>query len=135
MKRRGNVGTWEWAGADGDFGYPGSLDGHVFRKNDLFKLIDGDFHNPNTLEDVIVRNCRGRQQLMACYEKSCVVGNPVNRVNETHVGNRYGDEFYTATDDLYDRYVAGERLNPKILPSKIRGAHQEIELGGGEWVR
>lgn len=125
---REGVNVWAWGDADGDFGYPGSLDGHVFRRDQLHTLVDGDFHNPNTLEEVIVRNCRGRQPLLACYDKSTVVGNPVNRVNETHISNRFGESFYLSPEDINDAYLNGGRLKPHILSSKINAAHHEIEL-------
>lgn len=129
--RSAALNVWKWYEGDKDFGYPGSLDGHIFRRDQLHLLVDGEFSNPNTLEDVLVRNCRGRQPLLACYDKSYVVGNPVNRVNETHVGNRYGETYHLSEQQLNDLYLDGERLAPRIDPRTVTAAHQEIELATG----
>lgn len=44
-------GTWAWRGALGDWGYPMSLDAHVFRTAELAKMaIALEFANPNLFE-------------------------------------------------------------------------------------
>ena len=46
---RGTV--WSWPGAPGDWGYPMSADGHLFRTTELAPLVARlPFANPNTLE-------------------------------------------------------------------------------------
>lgn len=125
---------WEWVQADGDFGYPASLDGHVFRLDEFQALIDGDeFANPNELEQTAaIKAHLTLPPVMACYRHSVVCGNPVNRVNETHP-NRHGKQPQFGVDSLNEQFLEGRRLQiPDVTPD---GAHMEIDLsfiGGDE---
>lgn len=122
--------TWKWERGDGDFGYPMSLDGHVFRAQDLLPILNThNFSNPNWLEETLMRRAKeiGRP-LMACFHESHVVGIPANRVNET-TPNRNGETYPYPVQDLNERYLRGERIDLDALDfSDIRGAHQEIPL-------
>src|SRR5262245_6035008 len=127
---------WKWARGDGDFGYPGSLDGHVFRASHLRRmLMTAPAHaNPNRIEEHLVKWCMtrvGREHpYMTADVQSSLVGVPINRVNDTHP-NRYGEEHYAEPGELLDAYLQGERLEmPQIglHPEDVRGAHQEIPL-------
>lgn len=124
----GPVKLWRWRGAQGDFGYPMSLDGHIFRSADISRLIqDRHFSTPNSLEEMLMSQKIGRP-LMASYPHSCLVGIPVNRVQHTHP-NRAGEKHPFGPDALNARYLVGERIDLDALDfSDIRGAHQEIEL-------
>ena len=123
--------VWYWNRADGDFGYPCSLDGHVFRRDQIRTIIgDESFHNPNSLEDVIARRCRTVTvpPKMACYQRSLICGVPVNRVNETHP-NRYGETKFLDTVDLNEQFLLGDRLSLNgFQPSDINAAHVELPL-------
>jgi hypothetical protein len=122
--------AWHWQGAPGDFGYPGSLDGHVFRGADLRAMLDdARFANPNRLEDVLMSKVGALgKPLMVSYRESRLVGIPANIVNTTHP-NRYGEQHAYDIAELNFRYLAGERIALDELDfSGIRGAHQEIEL-------
>lgn len=122
---------WLWRLGDGDFGYPGSLDGHVWRTADFRELIAGrHFHNPNTLEDALVAGCAGSMcSGMACFPESALVGIPANRVTETHFGNRYGEEHFESERWLNSRFLEGARLDlAAIRADKVSGAHTEFEL-------
>ncbi len=122
--------AWTWRGADGDFGYPGSLDGHVFRRETVLELVaEGGFSNPNTLEGLfaarLADNPRGS---IGSYRESHLVGIPVNRVNETHP-NRFGERWPYGPSVLNQRYLAGERLDPAPLEAEtITAAHAELPL-------
>lgn len=122
---------WEWIGADGDWGYPGSLDGHVFRRNTLLSLLrEVEFKNPNQLEETLAKLCFAlrEQELMACYWNSVVTGIPINRVNDTHP-NRYGETVMMDTEALNHNYLEGGRLNlGNIRKKQITAAHNEIKL-------
>src|SRR5215213_1463915 len=42
---------WKWRGSEGDWGYPMSLDGHVFRTSEILPLLRAiDFSDPHILE-------------------------------------------------------------------------------------
>lgn len=123
--------VWDWRAGDADFGYPGSLDGHVFRTADVHAMVaDAGFDNPNTLEDALVRGCAHLlAPRMACYRESRLVGVPVNRVAQSHWGNRYGDEHFESERILNADYLAGRRLDLlSVRPSEVDGAHREFPL-------
>ncbi len=132
---RTGLETFKWAGADGDWGYPGSLDGHVFRKDQLrYLLSEGNWDSPNTLEDHLNQACRRTTltPFMACYPRSLLVGNPVNRVQSSHP-NRVGQMFPRDPFRLNEAYLAGRRLRVQdmVFPT-IRAAHVEVALEAKE---
>jgi hypothetical protein len=119
-----------WKEAEYDFGYPASLDGNVFRTNDLKRMIgDREFQNPNTLEDVLVKRCDSLGlPLMAYYEESCLVNLPVNRVNTTH-RNRFGDTAQHDPVEINKMFLDGWTISPEKMDFKnIDAAHVERKL-------
>lgn len=126
----GETVAWDWRDADGDFAYPGSLDGHVFRRETIVELLsDGEFGNPNTLEGLLAtRVAADRRGSMASYRESHLVGLPVNRVNETHA-NRFGERWPYGPSVLNERYLAGGRLDPEAIDGEtVDAAHAELPL-------
>ena len=122
--------TWEWRGADADFGYPASLDGHFFRSSTVRDLVAGGrFSNPNTLEEMLAgRILAEHRPLIASYRESHLVGIPANRVNETHP-NRYGESWPLDERLVNDRYLRGDRLDlSAVSADAVTGAHVEIPL-------
>lgn len=124
--------VWTWVGASVDYGYPMSVDGHIFRTHDLYPLLVSlNYSNPNTLEGSLVTHSIKDRPKMVCYDKSVIVNNPINRV-QTVNGNRHG------TIDqriLNNKWLDGYRisLNPFINFDNT-SCHQEIDLiyeGGG----
>jgi hypothetical protein len=130
FEQRGTLLVWDWTRASGDFGYPGSLDGHVFRGATLRAALYDCLPSasPNQIEDHLVRAVDGDRRLMACYQHSHLVGLPINVVNRTHA-NRNSQSHHYPVASLLQRYLAGERINQDALDfSDVRGAHQEIRL-------
>ena len=82
---------WGWATGDGDFGYPGSLDGHIFRKTDLLPMLRASRQwNPNTLEDVLTQGVYAlSKSSMACFPQSVLVGIPANSLSSPAIGKNY----------------------------------------------
>ncbi len=127
----GDALLWRWATADADWSYPGSLDAHVWRLDDLQGLLaESPFVNPNSLEDALVDGCRRADApLIACYRESRVVGLPVNRVSESHLGNRWGESHCEPERLLNAEYLDGKRLGfDTILPDAVTAAHCEFPL-------
>lgn len=121
---------WKWAEADGDFGYPMSLDGHIYRANDLSRILGGrHFSGPNFLEEVLMAGAGSLgRSLMCCYPTSRLVGIPVNRVQKKRP-NRHAEKHSYSVQELNDRYQLGQRIDLDALDfSDIRGAHQELEM-------
>lgn len=126
--------SWDWREQPYDFGYPGSVDGHIFRRDDLQVMLSPlrKFENPTTLEVTLDRQCRRHfgttRPLMASCARSRYVGIPVNRVSDQS-GVRAGDEYPQSVAELARRYDNGERIDlDKIDVEAIDGPHCEIEF-------
>lgn len=122
---------WDWRTGDGDFGYPASLDGHVFRTPELAVLLsETTFKNPNSLEDALVVSTKHMLAPKMCsYRLSHLVGVPANRVSNTHVGNRYGEKNFEPEGILNRRYLEGGRIDlHSIDPKLVNAAHVEFPL-------
>lgn len=87
----GNLAEFNWKHAEGDWGYPMSLDGHVFSasfiKPIVFKLKE-QFNNPNSLESILAETCnRGvfdyRTKILCYHFNSKIINIPANRVQTT----------------------------------------------------
>ena len=123
-------GRWNWRKASGDWGYPMSLDGHIFRYDDIFPLVQQiEFKNPNTFESKLDQNRITTRPLMTCYAESVVVNLPVNRVQNEYT-NRAGEKYGVSAEDLNASFLAGKRVNlaPIYALKKNRSCHHELPL-------
>lgn len=119
--------TWDWRVAEHDFAYPGSIDGTVFRTNQLMMMLQKDYENPNQLEETIMTGCRsyGLPKL-ASYVESILVGMPINRVNDSHP-NRC--ENFISAEELNEKYLNGERISLSTIElEKVNAAHTPFKL-------
>jgi hypothetical protein len=122
---------WGWKGASHDWGYPLSVDGHVFRRAELESWCNHlKFKNPNQFESVMqsIPSTFALQDYCVSYVVSKIVNTPVNRVQE-EFKNRSEE---VSIDDLYDSWLAGERLQfEKVFKILNDGAHMPIEIPRG----
>jgi len=121
----GEYNTFLWLGQSGDYGYPMSLDGHVFRSSDIYYyIIAGNYNGPNPLEAQMAVNPIPFKKMM-CYDKSIILNNPLNKV-QNYNNNIHGN-------------VTAEFLNKEFLSGKIidlstfegidnKSCHQEIQV-------
>lgn len=77
---------WDWKLGQGDWSYPISVDGHVFRKDDFcswLRMIE--FTNPNQLEDRLqfVKSLNFPSRCI-CNTASSIVNLPINRVQNEY---------------------------------------------------
>lgn len=117
---------WKWVGLPGDWGYPHSLDAHLFRTDDIMPLIKSmDYSNPNTFEGVWARHPPTGQPYMICYNESKIVNNPVNKV-QTVNGNHCGT---ISAASLNTQFLMGNgiSLRPYVGIKNI-SAHQEMGI-------
>lgn len=123
----GETICWEWTKRYMDFGYPLSVDGHIFRTKDIYKLVSKiNFHNPNTLEGNLQIFDNFPKEKMVSYKQSKLVNSPSNIVNDTHP-NRKGEQHGITVEELNNKYLNGETiLLDKIDFSNIIGCHQEL---------
>lgn len=98
--------VWAWPGQPGDWGYPMSLDGNVFRTEEIVPLLERlDYSNPNSLEAELAQNPPSLPKLV-CYPRSRLVNVPANRVQDTWQNRHAGVD----VDGLNRRFLAGERI-------------------------
>jgi hypothetical protein len=121
--------AWDWTGADGDFAYPMSLDGHVLAKQLLRRMLRrASFSNPNELEGELHLRRHLAPRLMLAFRESCVVGIPANVVSETH-RNRAGKDPGESPEQLNERFLGGERIDIDAMDfSGVSGAHEPLPL-------
>ncbi len=127
-----NVNPWEWQVSQGDFAYPGSIDGHVFTLADVNDMLaDREYPNPTALECVLADACHEfapERRLMRSYDHSVLVGVPVNRVSEQS-RVRFGELHPAPADMLLAGFLAGRRLDLAAIDfSAVDAAHVELEL-------
>ena len=119
---------FDWQKSYMDYGYPLSVDGHVFRTKEIAKLSKAiSFNSPNTFEGNLQIYETFPRHMMESYKKSKLVGIPVNIVNSSHP-NLNGQKFKFTTKDLNDKFLSDTFIDlNKIDFSNIIGAHQEVE--------
>jgi hypothetical protein len=118
-------GVFTWLEEDGDFGYPYSLDGHIFRTGDiLYLLVDLNYTNPNSLEGALSRTKDRTMYKMICYPKSIIMNNPINMV-QTNNPNKHGSVDATF---LNKEFLNNKRLSLEPFRGfKNISCHQIVE--------
>ena len=114
-----------WRGQTGDYGYPMSVDGHIFRTEDVYPAIkNGYFPNPTMMENFLVGHSI-RAPKMICYDKSLIVNNPCNRAATVH-GNIHGN---VDLSDLNKYFLEGKLISMENIDGiENTACHQEIEI-------
>lgn len=132
----GELMKWDWSLHYLDFGYPFAMDGHIFRKSDILKLVKkSKFVDVEELEmalfdfaEMFPRN------KMVSYRQSALVGVPIGRVQQS-----IEEELSAQLKNAQARIIRG-KMNEKFLEntfinlesidfSDIIGCHQELNLG------
>jgi len=123
--------TWRWQDCPsyGNFGYPLSVDGHIFRTNELKKiLLECRFNDPNQQEVAMQHHMKMLPPLMAAFDHNVLVNTPLNRVQGTCL-NRAGETHGQKPEEMNQRYLNGEKLDLDSIDfNNIRGCHQELEI-------
>jgi len=119
---------WRWREADGDFGYPLTLNATVYRSGDILPLLDFHFDNPTSLEAQLAAKAdEFAPEWMTAPIHSCCVSIPYNRVT-TGSQNPISDDPRWTAPALKELWDAGYRLDiDKMDFSNVIGAHQVIE--------
>lgn len=123
-------GRWKWIGARGDWGYPMSVDGHIFRYEDMLPLVERlDFRHPNSFEAALAGNAIKTRPLMTCYREAVIVNLPVNRVQDDFK-NRAGEQHGISAEDLNRLFLEGKRVDlaPVYALNDNRGCHHEMPM-------
>ena len=122
------VWNWKVLPPFTNFAYPFSMDGHIFRKDDVLNIISQyDFDTPNALEGRGLPFAHKLSENMASLISSCVVNTPLNLVGSSE--NMSGKHFGISLEDLNDKYLNGQSVDLESMDfSNIIGCHQELEL-------
>lgn len=124
----------------GYWSYPLSVDGHIFKKQDMMRfckelsILDKTLsfkQTPNEFEGKLQRFWFDIPPVMASLEYSCVVNSPNNRV-QNHMQNWHGREFSYSPIKLNNMFRRGCRLDMEDIDfSDISCPHQEIDITKG----
>jgi hypothetical protein len=125
--------------------YSHSVDGHVFRYNDIFDWTDSictlSVHNglkcqtPNDYEAGLQTVWCSTTQWMSSSLESCYVNSPNNRVSDNFHDNSSGDTHYCSPDEMLRLYEQGKRIDFLKVPiPHIDCPHTEIDIMKGiQW--
>jgi len=126
FEKVGNSSIFKWVGEIGDYGYPMSLDGHIFNTVDILPLLFKDYKNPNSLELVLAGNVNSiNKSKIVCYNESIIINNPCNKV-QTNNPNFHGNE---NQEKLNNNFLNGHRISLENIDGfENISCHQEIEI-------
>jgi hypothetical protein len=118
-------GLFFWNDLEGDWKYPMSVDGNIFRKLDIHSLLEKlNYSNPNTLEGVLSKNPIKRKK-MFCFEKSKLFNIPCNKV-QTVNRNKCG---HITTDFLNKIFNQNMKIDLESIEKIITNScHKEINF-------
>jgi hypothetical protein len=120
------AGRWRWRGQPGCWGYPMSLDAHVYRRRDLdpiFKRIS--FTQPNALESAL-KAAAPALPYMACHDAPIVINLPQNVVRGDGWPSRHQG---LSAEELNTRFLGNSRLSLQHLQNLTpASAHVEAPL-------
>jgi GT2 family glycosyltransferase len=117
--------TWQWMGIEGDWGYPMSLDGHVFRTAQIAPLLERlPYRNPNELEAALADAPLALPKV-TCFDVARIVNVPDNRVQDTAPNRHGGGSAARFTPAL----LAGRRLDLEpFVGLAVPSVHHEMPL-------
>jgi hypothetical protein len=121
--------VWKYTDYQLDWAYPMSLDGHIFKTEDLLhRLKCLNYYCPNILEGVLAKSPI-KKDYMVCYATSKVSNIPCNRVQSVSP-NLFGQKYKFTEDELNDKFTKGERVDLNHIKSVYskKAVHEEIEL-------
>lgn len=114
-----------WKGMDGDYGYPMSTDGHIFRTTEIYPYITRlHYINPNTFEGIMAAQPMNLPK-MICYDNSVIVNNPCNKVQIVN-NNIHGK---IDIKILNNNFLSGQLISLNNIDGiENISCHQELEI-------
>jgi len=117
---------WNWTEAEDQhccWGYPMSVDSHIYRSKDIIPLIhEGHYNNVNSLESYLNRNRWYDKPYMLSFTETKVY----NVQNNFVQGHRMNEQEYDI-NWLNEQFLAGKRISTKpIYGMKPTSAHGKI---------
>ena len=119
---------WLWPVLEGDWCYPHSVDGNLFRTEDILLCVrNGEYAAPNSLEPALVYGMT--RPMMACYGRQKIVNVAANSVQDDAASNRNGG---ADQGPMNERFNTGGRIAlAPFLGTWYRSPHIEAEY---EWT-
>ena len=122
--------------------YSHSVDGHVFRHNDIIDWVDTiallshhgklDCKTPNDFESALQMFWPLSGPLMGSPQYSCYVNSPNNRVSSNFESNMSGEVYNYSPELLLEQYMDGKRINlDHLFIPYIDCPHTEIDITKG----
>lgn len=122
---------WNFASvqSDTDFGYPLSVDGHIYNKHIVLPLLNNiKFTNPNNMEGNLFSVRYKLPVEMCCLDTSSVVNIPANRV-QNEILNRYSGNEQLSAVALNKLYLNKKQFKLSTIESTpVYSSHQLISL-------
>jgi glycosyltransferase involved in cell wall biosynthesis len=124
--------TFDWTGAEHDFGYPLEISSSLYRASDILPLlVELEYRDPNTLESALALRAdsfRETHPRLACFQRSVAFSVPANLV-QTAWKNRVDDNPALTAKALGDAYARGQRLDIARYQGFVANAcHQELDF-------
>jgi hypothetical protein len=119
--------SWIWSDGEYDWGYPLSVDGHLFSTRELLILAKHiHFDSPNTFEANIQAYARYfKHRHGVCYKKSRIMNIPLNKVQDDNA-NIHGT---VHQDYLLEQWNKGLQLDYRALFGFVNeSAHQDVPV-------
>lgn len=125
---QGDYFLWSWTSAQLDWNYMFSVDGHVFRRAEIFSWVSHlSFNNPNTLESAMQEIPRkfSLTHVAISHIISRLLNIPMNRVQSTYLNRCENISHF----ELNDNYLEGKRLDSKKYVGTInRSCHTSLPV-------
>lgn len=104
--------TWAWHSCKGDWGYPMSVDGHIFRTNEILPLLQLlDYKKPNTFEAALAGHPLNKPKMM-CLKEHAIINIPQNIV-QVEWSNR--QQRGLTAQELNQKFLDGYRINIDVI--------------------
>lgn len=124
-------GKYKWLNAAGDYGWLMSLDGNIYRSDEILPIIKVcDFKTPNELEGALMMHKDKMAPWVMCYPESRLINIPANKVQTTAANNKSMGGDPAA---LLERFYNGERISMRNLRD-IKNGQTHCELNY-EWTQ
>lgn len=118
---------WRWCDGALDWGYPLSVDGHLFLRKEIMAFATNtEFDSPNTFEGNMQKYLpQFSNRFGIAYEKSRMVNIPYNRV-QNDIENIHAN---VHQDYMLEKWQAGNRINWRSYYGMANeSVHQEMPL-------
>jgi hypothetical protein len=132
FETRGEWLVWKWPNLPGDWGYPMSLDAHIFRREEMLDRLDRlVWSNPNTQEASLAAAPLSRNK-MACRPEHAVINIPANLVQSTFSNRTCRGP---SAEDLNTAYLAGRAIDvDPLIQLETSSCHVAAEYRLEKWA-